>query len=53
MDNSALLLRLAASEDNFVERKPDNAQRDWRKTIVAFANSLVDDQAALGVSHKP
>ena len=47
MENSALLFRLTASEDNFVERKPHNAQRDWRKTIVAFANSLTDDQAAL------
>ncbi|HZT69342.1 MAG TPA: ATP-binding protein [Terriglobia bacterium] len=47
MDETTLLLRLAASEDNFVERKPDNAQRDWRKTIVAFANSLGDGQTAL------
>ena len=47
MDNSALLIRLADSEDNFVERKPGSDPRDWRKTIVAFANSLSDGQTAV------
>jgi hypothetical protein len=46
MEHRALLQRLVAAEDNLVERKPDNAPRDWRKTIVAFANSLSDDQIA-------
>lgn len=34
-----ILLRLAAFEDAFVERKTANDSRDWLKTVVAFANT--------------
>lgn len=34
-----LLTRLKNFEDNFVERKSAGDNRDWLKTLVAFANS--------------
>ena len=34
-------------EDNFVERKLETDMRDWKKTIVAFANSLLLGETAL------
>jgi hypothetical protein len=34
-----LLLRLRNFEDHFVERKTLGDKKDWRKTVVAFANS--------------
>src|SRR5262245_52780553 len=38
--------RLGDAEDHFVERKPETDPRTWRKTIVAFANSLAVGQTA-------
>jgi len=41
MANNDLLNRLSDAEDNFVERKPANPNRDdIRRTVVAFANSV-------------
>lgn len=40
-----LLTRLAAHEDSFVERKPENGEH--RKTLVAFANSVPDGRVAV------
>ena len=41
MANNDLLSRLGNAEDNFIERKPANPNReDIRKTVVAFANSV-------------
>jgi len=34
-----LLMRVPKSEDHFIERKPSRDSRDWKKTLVAFANS--------------
>ena len=34
-----LIAKLAAVEDQFVERKAANARGDWLRTTVAFANS--------------
>jgi hypothetical protein len=43
-----LLRRMANHEDNFVERKPRNAgQHDFKKTIVAFANTVRGDQTGV------
>jgi len=43
-----LLRRLSAKEDSFTERKLDNEnQREFRKTIVAFANSLRDGETGV------
>jgi predicted HTH transcriptional regulator len=35
-----LLLKLRNFEDNFVERKTISDNKDWLKTVVAFANSV-------------
>ncbi len=43
-----LLTRLADKEDNFVERKLEGyGARDFRKTIVAFANSVPENRKAV------
>ncbi|MBI3938555.1 MAG: ATP-binding protein [Betaproteobacteria bacterium] len=43
-----LLSRLGDAEDNFVERKPANPNRDViRKTVVAFANSVPEGRTAV------
>jgi predicted HTH transcriptional regulator len=44
MDSRDLLSRLKNAEDNFVERKTHSDSRDWLKTIVAFANSIPNDE---------
>ncbi len=37
------MTRLGDQEDNFVERKPANPNRDdIRKTVVAFANTVTE-----------
>ncbi|MFZ1941707.1 MAG: helix-turn-helix domain-containing protein [Terracidiphilus sp.] len=41
---SDLLRLLHSTENSFVERKTAGDQKDWVKTIVAFANSLNDNQ---------
>jgi hypothetical protein len=46
--NDELLSRLNNKEDSFTERKPQGANAyEFRKTIVAFANSLADNQTGL------
>jgi schlafen family protein len=46
--NDDLLERLNTKEDNFTERKPEGAgTNEFRKTIVAFANSLPDNQTGV------
>jgi predicted HTH transcriptional regulator len=46
--NDELLARLNSKEDNFTERKPEGAGTyEFRKTIVAFANSLPDNQTGV------
>lgn len=48
MANDALIKRLSDHEDNFVERKPANPNRDdIRKTVVAFANSVPEGRDAV------
>ncbi|MEO2158037.1 MAG: ATP-binding protein [bacterium] len=51
-----LLVRLQDHEDNFTERKPERANnRELRKTIVGFANSVPEGRTAvlfIGVSDK-
>ena len=48
MEPKDLLDRLAANEDNLVERKPEGANRsELRRTLVAFANSTPEGQVAL------
>ncbi len=42
-----LLARLAQSEDPWVERKQSFDERDVRKTVVAFANSVGEGQSAV------
>ncbi|HRD28535.1 MAG TPA: ATP-binding protein [Caulobacter sp.] len=45
MTPSALLARLSAQEDSYVERKSQGIKpQDIRKAVTAFANSLPDDQ---------
>ncbi|MEE9159865.1 MAG: ATP-binding protein [Gammaproteobacteria bacterium] len=39
LSDKELLIRLASTEDHFVERKSAGDSRDWLKTVVAFANS--------------
>lgn len=49
-----LLLRLADTEDHFVERKSSGDSKDWLKSVVAFANSTPIGQEAvlfIGVKH--
>lgn len=40
LSDEDLLSRLTNFEDHFVERKSSGDSKDWRKTVVAFANSL-------------
>ncbi len=48
MADNELLSRLGDAEDNFVERKPANPNRDdIRKTVVAFANSVPEGRTAI------
>lgn len=48
MTKDELINRLGDPEDNFVERKPANPNReDIRKTVVAFANSVPDGRVAV------
>lgn len=48
MANNDLLSRLGNAEDNFIERKPANPNReDIRKTVVAFANSVPEGRTAV------
>jgi predicted HTH transcriptional regulator len=48
MTNNDLLSRLGNAEDNFVERKPANPNRDdIRKTVVAFANTVPEGRTAV------
>jgi len=48
MPSSDLLTRLGSPEDNFTERKPESANaREFRTTLVAFANSVPLDRDAL------
>lgn len=48
MADNDLLSRLGNAEDNFVERKPANPNRDdIRKTVVAFANSVPEGRTAV------
>lgn len=43
-----LLQRLSNNEDNFIERKPESAGKsDWKRTIVAFANSVDKEDTAI------
>jgi predicted HTH transcriptional regulator len=44
LDDSALLRLLHSTENSFVERKTVGDQKDWIKTVVAFANTLANDQ---------
>jgi len=39
LTDADLLMRVPKSEDHFIERKPSRDSRDWKKTLVAFANS--------------
>lgn len=39
LSDDDLLLRLTNTEDNFVERKRFSDDREWLRTVVAFANS--------------
>lgn len=46
--NEKLLKRLQDGEDNFTERKPESAgNSDWKRTMVAFANSVPEDRTAV------
>src|SRR5262249_42424776 len=46
--NDELLARLNNKEDNFTERKLEGAgTNEFRKTIVAFANSVTDNQTGV------
>lgn len=48
MADNDLLSRLGDAEDNFVERKPANPNRDdIRKTVVAFANTVPEGRTAV------
>jgi hypothetical protein len=48
MATEDLLKRLGDPEDNFVERKPPNSNReDIRKTVVAFANSVPEGRTGV------
>jgi hypothetical protein len=48
MTRDELLRRLSDHEDNFIERKLDGVHdRDIRKTVVAFANSVTPDRAGI------
>lgn len=42
MNDKDLLSRMRNFEDHFVERKTAGDQKDWVKTVVAFANSAPD-----------
>ena|SRR5438093_783295 len=39
LSDADLLARVLNFEDSFTERKPSRDSRDWKKTLVAFANS--------------
>jgi hypothetical protein len=41
LTDADLLARLPNFEDHFIERKPNRDSRDWKKTLVCFANSAV------------
>ncbi len=46
--NEDLIQRLFNKEDGFTERKPENAgTADFKKTLVAFANSVPEDSTAI------
>ena len=46
--NDELLARLNNKEDNFTERKLESAgSYEFRKTIVAFANSVPENQTGI------
>ena len=46
--NEALTQRLLYKEDGFTERKPESAGKaDFKKTLVAFANSVPEDMTAI------
>jgi|SRR6185437_6733124 len=47
MDNHPLLERLSRSEDPWVERKESFDEREVRKTLVAFANSIREGEWAV------
>jgi len=48
MPNDNLMTRLGDQEDNFVERKPANPNRDdIRKTVVAFANTVTEGRTGI------
>lgn len=53
--NEELIQRLLSKEDGFTERKPEGAgARDFKETLVAFANSVPEDKTAIlyiGVSN--
>lgn len=46
-DTSALIARLNQSEDPWTERKQSFDERDVRKTVVAFANSVGEGETAV------
>jgi hypothetical protein len=46
-EKSQLLTRLAQSEDPWVERKKSYNERDVKRTIVGFANSVAEGQEAV------
>lgn len=46
--NEDLIQKLSNKEDGFIERKPESAgTADFKKTLVAFANSVPKDRAAI------
>ena len=46
-DTSALIARLNQSEDPWTERKQSLDERDVRKTVVAFANTVGEGETAV------
>ncbi|NJL18852.1 MAG: hypothetical protein HC901_00560 [Bdellovibrionaceae bacterium] len=47
MDDSRLMEKLRQSEDPWVERKESFNEREVRKTLVAFANSVPEGEPAV------
>lgn len=47
MTDDEIQRRLKDHEDHFVERKAEGDHKDFLKTLVAFANSVPDDQTAI------
>ncbi len=47
MTDDEIQRRLKDREDHFVERKTEGDHKDFLKTLVAFANSVPDDQTAI------